>query len=181
MLLHRETLWLCTELQQGRFSNRGKSIFKADGIVATTTLLALRLYESRKRPSSSFSARLASRGRTTHPFGWWFWREKGVGIPPISDIMMGTRDHLENRNNRHPRTTYYSTSEQPRVPFIMDLVYPPLHCSRKSCTVCDWAKNFVLLCLLPVCTHNKVEHRVWKSLKKSHFHNIASEASYVNI
>ena len=145
MLLHRETLWLCTELQQGRFSNRGKSIFKADGIVATTTLLALRLYESRKRPSSSFSARLASRGRTTHPFGWWFWREKGVGIPPISDIMMGTRDHLENRNNRHPRTTYYSTSEQPRVPFIMDLVYPPLHCSRKSCRNVRLGEKFCTL------------------------------------
>lgn len=156
----RKLQWLCTEnvavlLQQGRFSNRGKSIFKADGIVATTTLLALRLYESRKRPSAPTTDTFTSKRSQKHH----------VGVQhTLLDDGSGERkesEFLQSWHNDGNEGTIWKIAQSPpkddilqcRVPFIMDLVYPPLHCSRKSCRNVRLGEKLCDALLLPVCVH----------------------------
>ena len=118
-------------------------------------LLALRLYESRKRPSAPTTDTFTSKRSQKHH----------VGVQhTLLDDGSGERkesEFLQSWHNDGNEGTIWKIAQSPpkddilqcRVPFIMDLVYPPLHCSRKSCRNVRLGEKLCDALLLPVCVH----------------------------
>ena len=118
-------------------------------------ILALRLYESRKRPSAPTTDSFTSKRSQKHH----------VGVQhTLLDDGSGERkesEFLQSWHNDGNEGTIWKIAQSPpkddilqcRVPFIMDLVYPPLHCSRKSCRNVRLGEKLCDALLLPVCIH----------------------------